>query len=279
MPLPSSAQQIIRHVLDTYGLGSLADWAWGRVKDLGDIDLAKAQIDVELWDRPEFRQRFPALIERRRRGLPAISPADYLRIEESYRTSARYYEMPSGMFDEPSELAQLIVADVSPSEFEERVKEGWHRVARAAPEVRDTFAGYFGAKGDAALAAFFVDPDRATSALLRQAQQATVGGRATQAGIGGLSAAGAERLVTGVGEQAALQAVGRAAEQRGLYRETASEAVDLTGEQGALAAAGLDTSAEEALRRRAQSREAQMAGAGQQAVTQEGILGAGTAGR
>lgn len=278
MPVPASARSIVADYLTQYGLGSLADWAWGRIIDAGSVELGMRVIEAELPAQEAFRVRFPGIALRQQRGLPALSPAQYLQLEAQYREIGRASGLPVDFYDDPADLGNLIGNDVSPNEFRSRIDQGFQRVAAAPPEVRDAFTRYFGVQGDTALASYFIDPDRAAPILMRQASQAILGGRAAQQGLA-LGAGATERLTTSVGEQAAGAAIEQAGRLRPLTVETASELSDLTEEQAVLGLAGTDAGFERQLRRRAQTREAQMGGGGQQAVTQEGVLGAGSARR
>lgn len=278
MPVPTSARAIVTDYLNQYGLGSLADWAWSTIQQAGSVDLGMRVIKAELPSQAAFQARFPGIALRQQRGLPALSPAQYLQLEAQYREIGRGSGLPPEFYDDPTDLGALIGNDVSPNEFRDRIDQGFQRVAAAPPEVRDAFSRYFGVQGDTALAMYFTDPNKASPILMRQASQAILGGRAAQEGLA-LGVGATERLATSVGEQAAGAAISQASKLKPLTVETASELQDLTEEQAVLGLAGTDAGFGQQLRRRAQTREAQMQGGGQQAVTQEGVLGAGTARR
>lgn len=69
----TSARAAITRVLDQFGLGSLAGWAWQRYVAGVPVE----QIMLDLRERPEYRARFPAMRELADRGR-AITENEYL---------------------------------------------------------------------------------------------------------------------------------------------------------------------------------------------------------
>lgn len=267
-----NAFDYIRSILEDYGLADLADWAWDQI--VGGS--SASQVALDMHNQPAFQQRFPAIEERKRRGLPAISPAEYVAYERAALQMFRNAGLPPDFYDSPQDVARLITEDVSVAELSQRISdEGFGRVARAPQAVRDAFTEFFGVQGDAALAAFFLDPDRAQPALERMATQADIAGRARGLGLAltqqrafGL----AELGVTGLQAQ---QAAAQLAERRALFVETVGEEVDLTAEQEGLnLTLGIGPGGEQ-IERRIAERTAAFAGGGGAAAGQRGIAGLG----
>src|SRR5690606_25123415 len=183
-----------------------------------------------------------------------------LAYETQARQLMRAAGLPPGFWDEPSDFRRLIANDVSIAELAERINEGYLRVARADQTVRDAFASMFGPSGDAALAALFLDPERALPALQRQAGAAEFGGAGLRFGFTvdrdlalrasdlGLQSRASEGFAT-------LHAI------RGLFNETVTEREDLRAErEGVEAVFGISGESQEAVRRRQSTRLAAFAG-------------------
>lgn len=262
----------IRNLLDSYGLPeSLADWAWDQI--IGGV--SAEQIALDLQDRPEFQARFPAIAERRAKGLPAISPAEYVAYERTAAQIMRAAGLPPGFYDDPTDFAGFIARDVSIAELNDRVNEGYQRVVNAPPEVRDAFSEFFGVQGDGALAAFMLDPDRAAPTLKRMVTQADIAGRARDAGGLNVSLERAGELADiGITGLQAQQAAANVAERAALFAETVGDREDLTGEREGLDYA-LGVGDASAVDRRQRSRVAAFRGGGGAAAGQAGVAGLG----
>lgn len=264
----------VRRILTDYGLpDSLATWAWQKIVSGAPAE----QVALDLRDTPEFQQRFPAIPAREAAGLPPLSPAEYVAYEQAAGQLFRAAGLPPGFYDDPSDFTDLLAKDVSVAELNDRIStEGFQKVVGAPPEVRDAFQEFFGVQGDSALAAFFLDPDRAAPVLRRMATEADIAGRAALAGGLNVTADRARELAEiGVTGLQAQQAAANVAEQSALFSESVSEGDDLTAErEGLNAAFGLSEAA--SLRRRQQQRTAAFSGGGGAAASGEGVRGLGS---
>jgi len=170
-PDANNAYNELKRYLADFKLDSLVEPLWNYMIDTG------VQSDDQLWlwiqDRPEFDARFPAFKKLQEQGR-AISPTAYMELEKSYEGIMRASNIPAEFFDKADDFTELIVGNVSPAEFQSRVEKGYKRVAQSGELVREAFKSYFGVEGDAALAAFFIDPDRSAPALERAVQSAEV---------------------------------------------------------------------------------------------------------
>lgn len=268
------AMAYIQSVLSQYGLGSDADWAWQQIV----AGVSPTQLLQDLRQRTSYKDRFSGMDIRRQRGLSAISEGDYISLERGYREAMRSANMPSQFWDSPSDFAAHIGNDRSVLEIQDLIQNAYLAVTQAPPEVRATFADYFGPSGDAAFAAYILDPDKAESVLVRQAQTAVVGGTARQYGFQ-VGQGLAENIVArGLGPQA-RQGFAQVAAEAPLYQETISEAQDLTSDTGIQSTFGLDQQAVRDVQRRRDTREAAFGGTGSSLVTQQGAIGLGTAGQ
>lgn len=275
--LPASNEQTdalayIRNTLDQYGLGSEADWAWSQiVQGVGQTQLLQA-----LRQRPAYQQRFQGMAQRQANGLPAVSEAEYI----AYERQAYQLMLAAGMpeqFRTQDYIANLIGQDRSINEVQQLISNAYLAVTQAPPEVRQTFADYFGPQGDSAFASFILDGQHAAPALEQMAQQAIVGGTGRTYGFDvgqGLAEQIVQRGLTGQ----APQTFGQVAAQRPLFTETVSENQDLTEQQGVSAGFGIDQTDVGKVRRRAEERAAAFGGQATGGVTtQEGAIGLGAA--
>jgi hypothetical protein len=217
-----------------------------------------------LRDTEQFRTRFRANTARANKGLPELDPATYIGLEQEYRSVLVANRLPTNFYDSPDDFEKLIEGDVSPSEFQSRINEGFAKVRDADPQVLNTLRQYYPEVGndESALAAYFIDPVRANTVLQRQVEAARIGARGReQAGLV-FGAATAEDLVRrGYSAEQAQAAFQRAGQLAGLYQEMGGEEA-LTEEQKVGAALGFDVQAQQALEQRQRTRLAEFMGGG-----------------
>lgn len=212
----------------------------------------------------QFKTRFKGNTARATKGLPELDPATYIGLEQQYASILRSNGLPSDFYDKPDDFAALIEGDVSPAEFQGRIQEGFTKVKQADPQVLATLRQFYPEVGndDRALAAYFIDPQRAAQSLERQVEAARIGARAKEQGGMAIGAGTAEELVargyTAEQAQGVFQRVGQLG---GLYQEMGGEQA-LTEAQKVGAAFGFDVQAQQELERRQRQRLAQFEGGG-----------------
>ena len=301
----------LKENLQKLGLESMTDKVWAFMLENGTDDDAGTMLWI--YQQPEFKARFPAFetLQKKYRG---IQPAQYIMLERQYAQTMRGAGLSASFFDNPDDFTALIENDVSQAEFQERVDNGFKKVAQADPAVRDAFRQYFGIEGDAALAAFFIDPDRSAPKLAKAAQMAELGGAASTMGVQ-INADYAEKLTRlGVSQAQALAGFQKMQQQRGLFQASVNEtavtpsqqvqrsneglissvgstgvtsttqpgidtsSMDVETQQGIDFTFGTDVEVERNLERRLRQRRAAASGTTQQVVTnREGQTGIGTA--
>lgn len=216
----ANAFDTLKKNLESFGLGALADRAW-------QFMVAAGQPSADtvwnwIYDQKEFHDRFPAFKALQEKNR-AITPDEYIQLEKYYAQVMRASGVPPTFFDNPSDFTQLIANEVSPQEFQQRVENGYRRVSQMNPEVRKSFSRYFGVDGDAALAAFFIDPAKAAPALVRMVQAAEISGAIAQQDVN-INLDYASRLVSaGVTAEQASEAARRLVSQRGLVQAGVNE--------------------------------------------------------
>ena len=268
------ARQTIRQVLETYGLGELSDFTYNEiiVKETVNIENPDAVV-FALREQPAYQKRFAANAARARKGLAELDPASYIQLENQYREIMRSNGLPVGFYDQTDDFSTFLEADVSPSELNERVQQGYRAVADADPEVKRQMQQLYGVT-EGELAAYFLDPQRTAPLLTRQARAAQIAARgAEQAGI---------QLAGGLAEQLAARNITEAEAQRGFaeigalgeLRQAFAGEEGLTQEQIIGAQFGFDVAAQEELARRQRRRTAEFAGGGSFARTTGATSGA-----
>jgi hypothetical protein len=263
-----SAFSIVQNVLRGYGLESLA----GFVRDfIVDNDVVDSNVLVgEIRRQPEYRQRFAANEARRAAGLNAFKEGEYVAMENQYRQLMRASGLPRNFYDSQEDLQKFLANDVSVGELSERINQGYEAVRFADPEVIQQMTELYGV-GEGELAAYFLDPDRATPVLLQRAQTAQTAAGAAQAGMQ-LTTEEAERLAQeGVTQQQARSGAAAITEAEELFQPTTGEQDGaFTREQQLGAVFGTDPAAAQRLRQRQRRRQAAFEGGGGFATGQGG---------
>jgi len=162
----------LKSLFSSYGLGSLADKIYNYVKNGESADT----ISIQLQDTPEYKQRFAGNEERRKNGLPVLSPADYLATESSYKQIMQQAGMPAGFYDQNSDFNNWIGKNISPSEIQSRVDMATQATILSNPDYRRAL-NQMGID-DAHLTAYFLDTNRALPYLQKAAATAQIGAEA-----------------------------------------------------------------------------------------------------
>lgn len=272
------AKEMIGQFLAQYGLGQLGSWAWSRYQALGGGTDAMNIIQLEVTQTPEFKARFPAIDARAKAGLSPISPADYVNYEQGLNQMMHQYGLPFGANTSQFNgyVTKLLTGDVSLTEAQARVAQGYAQVEAAPQSVRDAFSAYFGVKGDAAIASLYLDPNEALPQLEQMQQAATLGGTGVNFGVN-LSKSQAMDLAQHVTTGDGAQQFATVDQMKSLYDANVGEKGDLTQQTGIAAAFGESGQAQDELTRRLQERTAGTAGGGGAASSTAGLIGAGSA--
>lgn len=258
-----SARDIIEETLNRYGLSSLRNFVTDMVfkQNVVDPNILVGRIR----EQPEYQQRFAGNAARRQAGLNALSEGEYIALENQYRNLFRNSGLPAGFYTDKETTDMLISNDVSIAEVAERVNQGYEAIANADPEVISEMRRLYGV-GDGDLAAYFLDPDKATPLLLRQARTAQIAGEARQAGVEITGTIGEELARAGVTQEQAQEGFGMIAQSGEMFGVTAEERQ--AGEQALTvgeqvgAVFGTNAAAQQRLRQRARRRQAQFEAGG-----------------
>ena len=182
-----------------YGLTGLAN----KIKELAMKGASEATITLELMDTQEYQQRFSANADRIKKGLAALTPAEYVNVEDSYRQVLRAYGLKQ--FDNDAYVKQFIANDMSPTELSNRVVTAVQRVQNADPALINQLKQYYGISSPD-MVAYVLDPQQQFQKIERQIAASEIG-----------VAAGRQGLTAGVSvaEQLAAQGVSEAEARKG----------------------------------------------------------------
>lgn len=165
---------LMHRELERYGLASLGDWLSTAII----TGMSEEQLQLELYERPEFKQRFPAIEARRRAGLSPVSVDEYLEYEAVSRSAAKAL----GVDISQEEINNLLTNDVSVAEAQDRLTIAARAVHRADQNTRDELNRLYGiSTGD--LVRYWLDPKKEAPVLERRFATAMISGEAQRSGF------------------------------------------------------------------------------------------------
>lgn len=266
-----NARATIQLILERYGMGSLTDEI---VRLIGD-NANEANIRLAIYNTDEFKTRFPGISYEGGDWVGKFTPEQYLEYERTALGIMQAAGLPTSFYDHYTDFTEFIERNVTLVDLADRVQEGFTRVAQAPVEVRQQFAQWFGPQGDGALAAYFLQPERAMRVMQEQMAAAEIAGMGSILGTSGLDQARATQLAQMGYDGQNSQGVFRQLQaQDSLFNETITEGDDLSRvDEGVDAAFGLDEEAADKIERRRAARVNNLRGGGGMLVTQEGIGG------
>lgn len=260
---------LLSQLLARYGLESLAPWLAERITQ----DTSEEQIQLELYDRPEFKARFPAVAAREKAGLPPVSIEEYLTYENQMSQVSRAY----GITLDKSKVDALISNNVSAAEAEDRVGIAARAVYQTDQTTRAELSRLYGIEtGD--LINYWLDPRDQMPVLQRKFVTGQIAGEAKRAGFREQLTAGQAGYLyeAGVTGENAGEAFGKLIEAETLFQATDRTETDI-GVDDQLALVAGDVRVGQEVVRRAGRRVAAFEGGGSFAAGKTGIAGLGSA--
>jgi len=222
-----SAYNILRMEFEQYGLGSLVT----DIKDLLINNTPVSEFGLRLRGTDAYRTRFKANEARIAAGLAALSPAEYVALEDQYQNIMRNYGLPASYYTKDQTGKQVgfekfIAGDVSATELEDRIATAQKRVLNANPEVSTALKAFYPDIQNGDILAYALDPSQGLENIKRKVTAAEIGGAAMAQGL----ATGAERAmqlagygVTKAQAQEGFQAIAgivpRAQQLSGIYKQ------------------------------------------------------------
>ena len=177
-PDQQTASQIIASQLEAWGLASLS----GKVNDLIRQGLNTDAITLQLQATDEYKTRFAANATRIKNGLAALTPAQYIATENSYRQVMQQYGLPSTFYDSQDDFQKFLESDISPSEINDRAKVAQQTWLSQDPATRQVWQQWYGLSDGAAIASI-LDPTKALPIVQSMAEAAKGGAAATRNGL------------------------------------------------------------------------------------------------
>jgi hypothetical protein len=179
-----SAYALLLSEFSRYGLESLVS----PLQDLIKQGLSGPEFQIALRNTDAYQKRFAGNTERIKKGLVALSPGDYIELEDQYQKIMRNYGLPASYYTKDSIGTQagfnkLIANDVSAVELEERVLTAQKRVLDAAPEVMTALKQFYPDITNSNILAYTLDPEKGLEDIRKKVTAAEIGGAALGAGL------------------------------------------------------------------------------------------------
>jgi hypothetical protein len=180
-----SAYTLLFEEFNRYGMGALVEPLKALIQD----GLSPAEFTLRLRETDAYKKRFAANADRIKKGLKAISEAEYLELEDQYQNVMRNYGLPEsyytrGDMGRQEGFEKFIASDVSALELEDRIATAQKRVLNANPEVLQAIKDFYGdsiTNGD--ILAYTLNPTKGLEDIKRKVTAAEIGGAAMQAGL------------------------------------------------------------------------------------------------
>ena len=179
-----SAYDILLSEFTRYGLASLVEPLKGFIIS----GASPAELTIQLQNSDAYKKRFAANADRIAKGLSALSPAEYVAIEDQYQNIMRNYGLPESYYAKDTMGTQagfqtLLANDVSATELEERVLTAQDRVLKAAPQVSQALKAFYPDITNGDILAYTLDPTKGLDAIKRKVTAAEIGGAAIGQGL------------------------------------------------------------------------------------------------
>jgi hypothetical protein len=179
-----SAYDLLYSEFSKYGLGSLVEG----IKGLIQSNISPSEFAIRLQNTDEYKKRFAANQSRIAAGLKALSPAEYIGLEDQYQNVMRNYGLPASYYSKDSMGTQagfekFLANDVSASELEDRIATAQQRVLNSNPEVLRALKQFYPDINNADILAYTLDPQNALTNIKRKVTAAEIGGAALAQGL------------------------------------------------------------------------------------------------
>lgn len=270
-----SAQAMIDRFLSSNGLEGLSAWAWSRFKELGgttNTEEAFAVIKVEMVDRKEFKDRFPAYEYFAKLGQ-SVDVGTII----AYERQARDILNPIGADQTYTnrDIQKIMMGGVSPQELQQRVNVA--AAAADSPALATTELQRLYNIPKNVVARFFLDPERTMVDIQKMWESGQIGAMSIDAGLGQLTTSEAERIAAGTTTDQAAQRFADMGQAKGIFDTQVGDATAV-GRNDMIGFAAGESAAAQAVTRRAAARRAAYAGSSGFQASQGGVVGLGNAG-
>lgn len=170
------AARALINLFESYGLGTLAP----KIVEMIQKGFSADTVSIELQQTSEYKNRFAANAVRLKKGLPVLSPAEYISAESAYRQLMSSSGLPVGFYDSQKDFQKFLENDVSPTEVKSRIDVATEAVRRAPTETLSYFEKWY-SKGD--MIAYALDPAKAAPLVEQRIKAAEAAGIAARQGV------------------------------------------------------------------------------------------------
>ena len=279
------ADEIIKTFLAAYGLDSSEI-----VKILDDALLDDpTQFDgpfgrqlalISVRGTAAYKERFKANEFRTANGYATKTEDEIIALENEFKATLRANSLPKGFYDKQEDFNNFIGRDISASELNARVSQGYNAVMQAEPGTKAELKQLYGLS-DGDIAAFFIDPTRFNqSDAIKKAQAAQVASEARRQAGFTLDVAAAEGLATeGISRAQAAQGFQQIGATQELLGMDIQGETALTQQEQIAGTFGTNQAAAQRIATRRRKRQATFEQGGGFAATQQGMTGLNTVGQ
>jgi len=224
-----SAYDLLLNEFKKYGLESLVK----EVEYLIQRNVSPSEFAIALQNTQTYQQRFSANKDRIAAGLRALTPAEYIGLEDQYQNIMRNYGLPASYYTKDATGKQpgfdkFLAGDVSAAELEDRIATAQKRVLNADINVSNALKQFYPDITNGDILAYTLDPQNALENIKRKVTAAEIGGAALSQGLGTGVSRAEELAGYGVTRQQAQQGYGAIAE----FLPTATKLGDIYAKQG-----------------------------------------------
>lgn len=182
--------------VNAWGFPQIATWLNGKIM-AGETEEA---VFVQMYDQPEYKTRFPGMKALRDKGK-AITEDAYMKIEDAYTQTARFFDIPAGFYDSAEDFGNLIANQVSAKEYQDRLQAAQDVAKSADPAIRKALTDLYQVS-EGGITAYFLSADKALPIIQKQAKAATIRGLASTSRFSDIATAGAATLEQLAGREA-----------------------------------------------------------------------------
>ena len=236
-----SAYDLLYSQFKQYGLESLVEG----IKGLIQSNVSPSEFAIQLQNTDAYKQRFAANQDRIKQGLRALTPAEYIGLEDQYQNIMRNYGLPASYYTKDAMGTQagfnkFIANDVSAAELEDRIATAQKRVLNADVNVKDALKAFYPDITNADILAYTLDPTNALENIKRKVTAAEIQGAATAQGFNKIDTSTTEAQVKALearAQELAGYGVTKAQAQQGYasigeFLPTATTLSDIYNKQG-----------------------------------------------
>ena len=204
------AANLVGAGMDQGTANSIGAWALQQYAAGNSIN----QITQQVYTTQAFKDATPGFAERVQNGYPGMTVGDYFAYKAAVQAQAKAAGFPAN-FVGNQEIGALVANNVSADEVSTRINDAFATAQNAPPEITQALQDYYHV-GPGGVAAYFLDPAKATDVLHQQATAAIIGGEGAIAGFGEVSAADALRFAKASGLAGGTAAAATSAAQGAL---------------------------------------------------------------